>query len=77
MARKPLPETDAAETRDRPVRTMIALVVGFLVIVGIATWTVILPELRDDAGEQDEEGENAHGDREQGGAAPTEPAPPS
>jgi hypothetical protein len=30
---------------------MLALVAGFLVIVGVAVWTVILPELRDDAGE--------------------------
>lgn len=73
MAKKPLPETDGVETRDRPVRTMVALVVGFLVILGIATWTVILPELRDDAGEE-EEGQDTQGEDQQGEAAPTEPS---
>jgi hypothetical protein len=72
MAKKPLPETDGVETRDRPVRTMVALVVGFLVILGIATWTVILPELRDDAAEPAEEGEPGS---EPAGAT-TEPAAP-
>lgn len=47
---KPPPDTDE---RERPVRTMIALVVGFLAIVGIAVWTVLLPELADDAGEEE------------------------
>jgi hypothetical protein len=72
MAKKPLPETDGIETRDRPVRTMIALMVGFLVVLGIATWTVILPELRDDAGEEEE---GAPGSETSGGP-PTEPAAP-
>jgi hypothetical protein len=51
MARKPSREPESVETRERPLRTMLALVAGFLVIVGVAVWTVILPELRDDAGE--------------------------
>jgi hypothetical protein len=76
MARKPLPETDAAETRDRPVRTMIALVVGFFVIVGIATWTVILPELRDDAGEEEESGDT-QGGAPAGEAPATAASPPA
>ena len=53
MAKKnALPEN--GDERDRPLRTMIALVVGFLVIVGIATWTVLIPEIGDDAGEEEE-----------------------
>lgn len=64
MAKKPTAEPENLDVRDRPVRTMIALVVGFLLIVGIATWTVLLPELADDAGEEDE------------GRAGQEPEPP-
>lgn len=43
-----------ADVRDRPVRTMVALVVGFLVIVGVAVGAVLVPELRDDTEEAQE-----------------------
>jgi hypothetical protein len=54
MAKKLPVEPEDLDERDRPVRTMVALVVGFLVIVGIAIGAVLLPELRDDAGEEED-----------------------
>lgn len=52
MAKVVAPEPTRDE-RDRPVRAMVGLVVGFLVVVVIAVVTVLVPELRDDAGEED------------------------
>ncbi len=58
---------DASEAsideRDRPTGAMIGLVVGFLVLVAVAVVTVFVPELRDDAGEEE-------------GASVSAPAPP-
>jgi hypothetical protein len=72
MAKKNAPPENVDE-RDRPLRTMIALVVGFLVIVGIATWTVLVPEIADDAGEEDE----GRGSEQPEAAPPIAEAPPS
>ncbi len=63
------------DERDRPLRVMIALVVGFLVIVGIAVGTVLVPELTDDAGE-DEAGRRA-AQSAPPGAAPADQSPPA
>jgi hypothetical protein len=52
---KTAPPEPAIDERDRPVRTMIALVVGFLIVVVIAVVTVLVPELGDDSGEQTED----------------------
>jgi len=47
-------ESDEVEERTGPVRTMIGLVVGFVALAAIAVWTVLLPELADDAGEEED-----------------------
>lgn len=66
MARKSAStEAASSDERERPVRTMVALVVGFLVIVAVAVATVLVPELRDDTGAEEE------------GDAPAAAAPPS
>ncbi len=70
MARPKIKAIDSEESDERapPVRTMIGLAVGFLVIVGVAVWTVLLPELADDAAEE-EDGRQP--------AAEAPPAPPT
>lgn len=77
MAKKAAQLPENVDERDRPLKTMIALVVGFLVILGIAIGTVLVPELADDAGEG-EEGANAQPEAPPvPAAAPTPAAPPS
>lgn len=45
--------TTALEERERPTRAVIALLAGFVVLVVLAFVTVLIPELRDDADEDE------------------------
>ena len=51
--KKPTSEPENVDERERPTRTMIALVVGFVLVAAVAVWTVLVPELTDDGDEED------------------------
>jgi hypothetical protein len=65
--------TDAKPTtpeRTRPVARELLIIAGFVVLVGVAVVTVLIPALRDDAAEDDEQATPAAG----AAATPADPA---
>ena len=55
MSTRATPPTPSTPERTRPAPRELLIIAGFVVLVGVAVVTVLIPALRDDAAEDDEQ----------------------